>query len=67
MLQLTTAYVDQADRERTIESSIRDRQLLTPSLERGPDTTPAVRPAVVTDRPAGRRPRHSRPATTAGG
>ena len=67
MLQLTTAYVEQADRERTIESSLRDRQLLTPSLERGPDTTPAVRPAIVTDRPAGRRPLLSRPVTAPGG
>jgi hypothetical protein len=66
MLELTIAYVHQADREETIEAALRARQLLASGLEREPDTTPAVTLPVVTDRPAGRRAAFSRPAVAPG-
>ena len=64
MLQLTTAYVHQADRESAVAAGLRRHQLLSVAVER--DTTPAVRQPVVTDRPAGRRPMVNRTVAASG-
>lgn len=54
MLQLTTAYVNQADREQAVEANLRTRHVLEAI-----DATPSVEPPVVSQRAA------ARPARTA--
>lgn len=59
MLQLTLAYVNQADRERDIAADVRDRQLLQPTSQA---PTPADPPAAAA-RTIRRGPAHARAAT----
>jgi hypothetical protein len=47
MLQLSLAYIVQADREREVAEDLRNRQSLLPRRDARPAATPTVRPAAT--------------------
>lgn len=55
MLQLTIAYVNQADREHAVEEDLRTHQVLEAI-----DATPSIEPPVVSQRAAARPARTER-------
>jgi hypothetical protein len=62
MLQLTIAYVNQADREHAVEDALRTHQVLE-----AVDATPTIDVPVVTQRAAARPPRTTRGFAATGG